>query len=165
MRSGAFGLQAPRALPQHDARCVVRASGVSAVARVVLVTERGRMQLISSAISYDPPPTAVVRVLDRYAAAGMHKAFDHDKPLFGGACQLFKERKPGTSIRFADRNNFIEFEVRRSSPLSVPHHNHRLLCQSGRQRHFGATAPFFCTCQCRCRALEPPIERHWLLSS
>eukprot|EP00892_Ulva_mutabilis_P002362 jgi/Ulvmu1/12126/UM084_0053.1 len=77
-----------------------------------VATDPGFMpQLISSAIAYDPPPVAVVRVLDRYAAAGLHKASKHEPILWGGACEMFKDRKPGSSIRFADRNNFIEFEV------------------------------------------------------
>ena len=80
-------------------------------------------------MSYDPPPAAVVRVLDRYAAAGMHKAFAQEPPLWGGSCQMFKERKPGTSIRFADRNNFIEFEARPCHPAPATLHA-RAACSS-----------------------------------
>ena len=75
------------------------------------------MQVVSSAIGYMPPGNAITAVLDKYAGNKAHAVSKGDGAhhLYETAAHLFKDKetRPSNSTRFANRNNFVEFTMRR----------------------------------------------------
>jgi hypothetical protein len=74
------------------------------------------VQLVSSAIGYDPPANPVSKVLDQYSGydASTIVQPQGSKPgLYQTVAWLFHDKKtrPSMSARFSNRNNFCELDV------------------------------------------------------
>lgn len=83
------------------------------------------MQLVSSAIGYNPPANPVTVVLDQYsgnAPREVIRAQGGGPALYETVAWLFKDKakRPSISTRFANRNNFCELSVatERSGPFA-----------------------------------------------
>jgi hypothetical protein len=78
------------------------------------------VQVVSSAIGYNPPANAVVAALDRFSGETSRTIFNSDATragLYETSAWLFKHASPKPSIspRFANRNNFTEIVVQTDS--------------------------------------------------
>jgi hypothetical protein len=67
--------------------------------------------LISSAIGYVPPADGVTTMVDLAGRLSTREVYSQKPKLYEGQGVMFKNKKPGISAKFANRNNFIEFEV------------------------------------------------------
>ena len=94
------------------------------------------MQIVSSAIGYNPPGNPITAVLDRYAGNKANAITKHgskdgsaDGQLYETAAWLFKDNgtRPSISPRFANRNNFVEFKVR-ALPMAADKWNVCVCC-------------------------------------
>lgn len=72
-------------------------------------------QVISSAIGYNPPADAIVRFLDKHSGKPRLVAGEAGKPsaIWENVGTLFADKatRPSCSARFANCNNFVEFQV------------------------------------------------------
>lgn len=84
------------------------------------MTGWGVVQIVTSAIAYDPIGWGQMSALDKASGYDTKPVYPHEPKLYGGMGQLFKNKKASGSIRFANRNNFLEIEVRTPHACPAP---------------------------------------------
>ena len=69
------------------------------------------VQIITSAVAFNPIGWSQLAALDKASGYDSHVVYPHEPKLYGAMGQLFKHKKASGSVRFANRNNFLEIEV------------------------------------------------------